>query len=148
MPLLDLNLAQTWRQMYDFNAEPGGHPPTRAGVRIGYLRCVGLPIARLQVAQIVAAFGWSEAPAPALLIFSAGFGFHIEALKELPQFAATIIVGVDTSTYVNQSVNMPDGFGKGRYFSLKLSQNELEKYFKFNSLSVYGEVEPRYPGRD
>ena len=101
MPLLDLNLAQTWRQMYDFNAEPGGHPPTRAGVRIGYLRCVGLPLARYQVNQIVSAFDWSTAPAPALLIFSAGFGFHIEAFKELPQFAAAIIIGVDTSTYIN-----------------------------------------------
>lgn len=101
MPLADLNLAQTWRQMYDFSAEPDGHPATRTQVRVGYLRCVGLPIARRQIQQIVSAFGWSTAPAPSILVFSCGFGWHIEALKELAQFANTTIIGTETSSYIS-----------------------------------------------
>lgn len=57
----------------------------------------------------------------------------------------TETVELDTETdYVNERVPFDQGFARGRYLRFKLSNTDLDEFFKVNVLSIFGDIEPRY----
>ena len=58
---------------------------------------------------------------------------------------ASSTMALDTQAdYVNERVPFAAGYARGRYFRLKMSNADLDEYFKVNVLTINGDVEPRY----
>ena len=82
---------------YDFNAEPDGHPNTRAEIRLHYNRYVLFPEMLRRAQYFIAQF--SLTPASRVLIVGAGFGWTAEALTSL----GVPCIGTDISAYIQNN---------------------------------------------
>jgi len=65
------------------------------------------------------------------------------ALNRGTVFTSTATTLDSTAGYVSKRVeNLVDGYAKGRYIRLRFGNDILDKYFRLNTVTIYGEVEP------
>lgn len=65
------------------------------------------------------------------------------ALNRGTVFTSTSTTLDSTSGYVAKRVeNLVDGYAKGRYIRLRFGNDILDKYFRLNTVTIYGEVDP------
>ena len=58
-------------------------------------------------------------------------------------FTSTTTTLDSTSGYVSKRVeNLVDGYATGRYIRLRFGNDTLDKYFRLNTFTIYGEVDP------
>ena len=61
-------------------------------------------------------------------------------------FTSTTTALDSTAGYVSKRVeNLVDGYAKGRYVRLRFGNDIFDKYFRLNTVTIYGEVSPLIP---
>jgi len=84
---------------YNVSAEPGGHPASRAEVRLHYNRAALYPTMLARAQRFIEVLALT--PADRIVVVGCGFGWTVEALQSL----GMTVVGCDISAHVQSSKN-------------------------------------------
>jgi SAM-dependent methyltransferase len=104
MPFLDYNNPDTWKLLYDLDAEPYEITGTRPHVRLGYHRAVLFnTLFKNRADTLPGLLGWTTATR--IAVIGCGFGWFVEQLQAR---GFTNVIGCDISTYVQTNKSLTE----------------------------------------
>jgi hypothetical protein len=96
MPMKSFNTKADFDDAYSYNGEPEGHPNTRPGIEVHYVKEKIYPTCQKIAAKLQRSFNFN--PQKTMLFVGAGFGWTAECLEK--DHGLTKILCVDTSAWV------------------------------------------------